>query len=764
MPATAAIVISAAVVATGQTIAIDALWLQRNGPGPYLLNQANTTYVLQADVTTSATAFVIANRYITLNLNGHTVTYNNATPLAVPNGNFGADPIGSHTVTDWSLSGAPNSQFTVAAENKHLYNPQVLNWTVPSGTTPQVIQTSTTIPIPVANRAYTASVAESPLGNIGACSLKIDVIDSVTGQLVTNWRRIDARNTDQADCPSFSFVPTTTNSVYIRITMTPSQSTGASVTIDRVVLTQSMDYGVLASSVDQYGLGTGWSPTAHGGDGQANGYLNLPASIQAAYRNVNAPTILGPGSIVQGQAAGAYCHNILLDGTRGPVMVGGVTTYTNGDDTTAIHANNSDSSLTDPTNSRAIKNCTVNYASSGPIVTIRAAGIPAIDVTGYSSALVQGCTITNNPQVGIRAAGAGPGKYQTIQDNTLTPNVKITNGYALSLGGNNIRCLNNTIDTSTTGYSRGVAVGDGPNAKIEIGGNRIIVRENSNREYGNSGTTARALEIRCYAPNTLVNMNIHDNYFEAITGVGLMQGATGARLVLVPPGSTGITFTNDTFKAICIGSIDPGPAYSAHGLEIDNSEVASSNMMIFKSCTFESNDTAITLGGAAVSLGAPINNVLFQNSTIKVTTDPTAVPRKFTSYDFGEYNETSSNIQIMGSSYQNGARSTISFVGTGRKSVTVGWELTTHVQDADGNPLQGATVNLLAANGRVVGTGTTDSQGDLVLDVGVLQFSGTTDPTSSSVGPTSMTVSMTGYNSVSTPLSLTSTTTITVKL
>ena len=255
MQATAAILISAATVGVGSTININATWLQQQGPGPYVLSQANTTYVLQTDVTTYGTAFVIANKYVTLNLNGHTITYNNAAPLTVPNGNFGADPIGSNTVTDWNLSGAPNSQFTVQANDAYLYSPQIVNWVVPSGTTPQVIQ-SQLISGLTPNQTYTASVAESPLGSIGDCNLQIQVVDAVTGDMSTfsSWRRYDAGAIDQAPCPSFDFIPTTTDPVFIRITMIPQQSTGASVKIDRVVLTQSMDCGVFASITSIWGL------------------------------------------------------------------------------------------------------------------------------------------------------------------------------------------------------------------------------------------------------------------------------------------------------------------------------------------------------------------------------------------------------------------------------------------------------------------------------------------------------------------------------
>ena len=139
-----------------------------------MLNQANTTYVLQTNVTTSGTAFVFANQYVTLNLNGHTITYNNATSMTVPNGNFGADPIGSNTVTDWNLSGAPNSQFTVEADNAYLLTPQVLNWSVASGTTPQVI-TSQNIAIPQANQSYTASVSFSNVGSIGYGTVMLEI-------------------------------------------------------------------------------------------------------------------------------------------------------------------------------------------------------------------------------------------------------------------------------------------------------------------------------------------------------------------------------------------------------------------------------------------------------------------------------------------------------------------------------------------------------------------------------------------------------------
>ena len=835
MQATAAFVISAAVVTTGQTINITSTWLQQNGPGPYVLNRANTTYVLQTDVTTSGTAFVFANRYVTLNLNGHTITYNNATPMTVPNGNFGADPIGSHTVKGWNLTGAPNSQFTVEADNAYLLTPQVLNWSVASGTTPQVI-TSQNIAIPQANQSYTASVSFSNVGSIGYGTVMLQVFDSVTNQLVANWQRLDSTSGGQADCPNVSFFPTTTDPVYLKITLTPT-TTPVSVVLGRVVIGQSMDYGILASPIYQTNLSTSWGFTARGGQlGIENAIQNLPVAAQNVYQNVYGATIedtLGTGEIVQGQSGGAYCDAIMCSDDAGPIVIKGVNIYVWGDDTTAISARNTQST---------IQNCTVTYSDGStnrvPISMVRAKVIPAIDVRGNCPALVKNCTIANNPQMGIMAGSTSPRNIQIIQDNTLHPNVSITNGYALAVSSN-VQLLNNAVNTLTSGSSRGIAVLDGPNCNDVITGNTIIVRENPNREYGNSGTTSRAFAMRDYPGNALsgtvacstgsanvtgtgtsfttqvtvgeviyfsndpsktpyqvqsitsdtsmtltaavaavasgtgqtatplnpdINIQVSKNYFEAITGAGLMQGAIAGRIVLVQNGSSGITFNNNTFKAICIGSTDPGPAYYARALEIDDCEVTSGVGLTFTNNTFESDEKAIALGGPAVNSTNPINNVLFLNSTITQTTDRTAVARTFDSYYFGDNGQSVSGIQVIGSTYHNRAPNTITWTSNGQKSVTVGWVLTTQVLDANGNPLQGATVNLLAANGTVVGTGTTDSNGNLVLDVGTIQYSGTTDPTSSSIGPTSMTVSMPGYSSVSTSVSLTANQTITVKL
>ena len=67
---------------------VDAAWLAARGAGPYVLDQAGATYVLQTDVRTPGTAFVAGAAAVVLDLNGYAVTYGDSAPLGLANGGF----------------------------------------------------------------------------------------------------------------------------------------------------------------------------------------------------------------------------------------------------------------------------------------------------------------------------------------------------------------------------------------------------------------------------------------------------------------------------------------------------------------------------------------------------------------------------------------------------------------------------------------------------------------------------------------------------
>lgn len=91
----------------GSTVFIDQAWLTANGPAPYYLESVGTTYVLTTDVTTDGTAFVIIKDNITFSLGGKTITFNNSTPIVVPNGSF-EDGTGA-AADNWDFNNAPHA-------------------------------------------------------------------------------------------------------------------------------------------------------------------------------------------------------------------------------------------------------------------------------------------------------------------------------------------------------------------------------------------------------------------------------------------------------------------------------------------------------------------------------------------------------------------------------------------------------------------------------------------------------------------------------
>ena len=137
-----------------------AAWFAAQGPAPYLLTESGTTYVLDTDITTSSTAFVVGAANVTLDLNGHTVTYGSGASPVVTNGGFEAPYNSDGSVPGWNLSGAPSA--ILAPNTDYLFGNQVLR--LNNFSTAQTI-VSDPISIPEANHDYTASIIPGGQGD-----------------------------------------------------------------------------------------------------------------------------------------------------------------------------------------------------------------------------------------------------------------------------------------------------------------------------------------------------------------------------------------------------------------------------------------------------------------------------------------------------------------------------------------------------------------------------------------------------------------------
>src|SRR5262249_46160806 len=145
------------------------------GAGPYVLDLANTTYILATDIRTPGTAFVATAANIELDLNGHTVTYGDSPPVSVYNGDF--EQGSGNVVPGWDVTGAPTA--TLVPNTSFLFGNQVLQLRNFS-TTQRLLSQAVTLP--TLNRTYTATI--TPAQGSDKTTLKFSVIDAVTGAVL----------------------------------------------------------------------------------------------------------------------------------------------------------------------------------------------------------------------------------------------------------------------------------------------------------------------------------------------------------------------------------------------------------------------------------------------------------------------------------------------------------------------------------------------------------------------------------------------------
>ena len=91
----------------GPTIHLDSSWFSGK-TAPYLLNQPRSTYILDEDVSTNMTAFIINKPGIVFDLNGHNITFSNDYTPDIPNSNFETTDPSNLTVPGWDISNTYN--------------------------------------------------------------------------------------------------------------------------------------------------------------------------------------------------------------------------------------------------------------------------------------------------------------------------------------------------------------------------------------------------------------------------------------------------------------------------------------------------------------------------------------------------------------------------------------------------------------------------------------------------------------------------------
>jgi parallel beta helix pectate lyase-like protein len=614
---------------SNNAIHIDSNWVRLVGGNPIVLTQANTEYVLETNVDVPGTAFVIGAPNITLDLNGHTVTYGDLPPIQVNNGGFELAGTGGG-LPGWDLSRAPTASRVPAVLG--MYGQWMLQMS--NFNTTQTIL-SDPVAIPQANREYSAAI--TPKGfNV---TVNLTVLDAVTGAVLG---RGTSRSPDRGFAAVAIFTPVSTDPVRLQIDAVPNAGTTTTVDLDYASVQPSRDYGVFASQV--------WL---------GQGPLQLQTSaILAVYRNA-AKFTLQNGQVVQGQGHGSSSSPLYFQGLPG-FTVNRVTSVANGMDTSNLDATwGSNAVVTNSTFQAAIDRVSDRMDLVSAILLERFNG----------TATVTGNRIANVPQVGILFNGDQYEQSVTIANNDIRQKAIVTDGYGILVAG--ARNFNIASNTVIPVQGRGILF-DGWGGIVTENGtvtnNYVDAFEAPNLEYGDQ-LNVTALRIRNWG-NTFRHLTFSHNTFMAHTGPGGVYDADGATISQwndqgQETGANNV-FTDNIFKGI----VDTANSYyKAQGLVI--SEVGAGTGLQITGNVLESNDTSLQFGDADSWMQTD-TDIAMGGNTLRLSTIGAARP--FTSILAGNYQTTVTNIQMPNTYLENGAPAVIAYGGGPVSNLNVDWQ------------------------------------------------------------------------------------------
>lgn len=550
------------------------------------LDDTNRTYVLQNDVVSNGTCFTISKQHVTLDLNGKTITYDNAAPIVIPNAGFETGDFSS-----WDTSHAPNASIEAGSYvlPRSLYSGSYsvkFHLTEASSQTPNDQYIRSIVPITLeANTAYSLSAMFANSGNSDTAEndyhdggkrdlIKmavefegIDGSNNAVPGIDSSGNPISVINTtwDTTDVPAIApgTVLTEINGHHTGVTWRSFQYSNKIFTTGNAPLTA---YVVLRVS----NVPVGSNGYVYMDDVKISKYRNFGVDIGPNYAASQYATIHG-GSIIQGQGNSFESHAINSSESSNHWNLNFLDITTSGVNSKAFFSFYGDTSQDPIPVHSTFNNNTIhhnvstiksrdNYDGAAVHVAYHADGFrPAgcIDSScDVSGANIFSNTITNGLQTGLNIAHTSGKPANNIYSNNVTLQTKYTNDFAIAAGGSNV--YGNTVNCGSGNNScRGITIG-GIDTKVY--GNTISVQQlPRNQEYnGCQPPGAYAMQGEYMATNVEVYGNIVvANAGNATTGSGVNISCNAAALRLNPdPGNeTSMNIHDNTFTA---NSVDPG--------------------------------------------------------------------------------------------------------------------------------------------------------------------------------------------------------------
>lgn len=659
-------------------ITIDSTWLTTNGPSPYYLNQQGKTYVLDTDVTTDGTAFAIIAKDVTFDLNGHTITYNNAAPITIPNGSFETGKEGDATEADgWDFTEAPNAS---RHEGVWLYNETYdgdYSLKFSDTTADEYVESTGTVTL-LANTTYSLSAMfeYGGQGNASNPGVKAYVRLIGTGGETTREVSRSTGNNRGIQFQEGVFTTGATAETYtIQVGIEGHESSSVPFYIDDIKIQKTYNYGVVVGPQS-------WGP----------GYLpdisEYGSGINATIKN---------GTITQGMNGGTWNHGVFNHSSDG-VVVDNTNITIHGANSSAIIGYDIATKTTTITNN--------TFTSNVQTITNRDAFDGAI--VGAVAGIISNNTVTNGPHAGFFLSGSIP---SIVSGNTIQLKAKYTNAFAIVGGGPGAQIFDNIISNGTGEYtSRGIMVTSGTTEKpTRVYNNTIAVQNFANsQEYeGNiiGGTYGIQVENVSYA----------EIFGNDVTVYGTTKGFA-MRFTDI---SNNVSVHDNTFRAI---------ATSGNAAPLSLLATTGSSIM------FEDN-TLITNDGIVGDISTAMDFALVR-TTFKVD-DAISSPLRF-KYGYASGSGVHSQLRFIDTTFVDATSQAYLEDATvynanptesNRVQIAMEWTTTLQVKDANNNPLSGASVTIKDKDNNTVFTGTTNGSGQVVAVLKQQQVQGNTKTT-----------------------------------
>lgn len=529
------------------------------------LSQPATRYVLQNDVVSDGTCFFVNANDVTLDLNGHTVTYDNAAPIAVQNGSFE-----SVDFTGWDKTGAPAAVIAAGAYLDRTVYDGGYALKIPAPLTQDQAVTTTGSYTLKANTAYTASVMVwQPYDSTKAANADIHMTIEIL-------RASDGAVLAVRDSRDLQLGFTSRGFQYVRASYMPTIDTG-------VKLRLKVTGGRTVSNVGQAPYGAFYFDDVRiqqtGNSGIQFGGTNVQYGATSAWARRGAVDSTGTkGGVVQGRAHGDFSHAVYMNGGAPSDLlnysVNNLEITVSGNSSRAIWISNV-ANIIVSNNLIHGYNDTIEIRDhyDGALIFVARADA----ATGVAGKIFNN-TITHGIQTGIYVAGSPSATMLTeIYNNDITLQSKYTNDFAI-VGGygtysayihdNTVRCgsgndtcrglfihgsygkiVHNTVEVHYRKNNQEYALeiggcgGAAYGIQVDIASSNVETKLNNVTAYADE---CEAAAFRFYAqpPGSTVNNLVHDNTFQALATPQGSTLASALRILLCYPSD--MTFTNNT--------------------------------------------------------------------------------------------------------------------------------------------------------------------------------------------------------------------------